>query len=65
MGASAEAADPSPTVAWVVQVHKHRSMKDKVLGRNKLAADDPLFACIERLVRGDARIAQVTVERRA
>ena len=45
VGASAE-ADPSRTVAWVVQVHKKRSMKDRVLGRDKLAADDPLFALI-------------------
>jgi hypothetical protein len=65
IGASAEAADPSPSVAWVVQVHRNRSMKDKVLGRNKMAADDPLFALIERLVRGDSRIEQVTVQRDA
>ena len=65
IGASAEAADPPPTVAWVVQVHKNRSMKDKILGRNKMAGDDPLFALIERLVRGDSKIEQVTVERDA
>ena len=65
IGASADAPDPTPTVEWVVQVHKHRSMKDKVLGRNKMAADDPLFALIERLVREDGRIEQVTVKRDA
>jgi hypothetical protein len=61
VGASAEAADPTPTVAWIVQVHKDRSMKDKILGRSKIAADDPLFALIEQIVRGDSRIQQVTV----
>ena len=65
VGASAEPADRPPAVAWVVQVHKHRSMKDKIFGRNKMAGDDPLFALIERLVRGGARIEQVTVERDA
>ena len=30
VGASAEAADPTPTVAWIVQVHKDRSMKDTI-----------------------------------
>ena len=65
IGASADAADPFPTVAWVVQVHKNRSLKDKVLGRNKMAADDPLFALIERIVRGDSRIECVAVERHA
>ena len=63
VGASADAADPTPTVEWVVQVHKNRSMKDKVLGRNKMATDDPLVALIERIVRGDRRIEQVSVTR--
>jgi hypothetical protein len=63
VGASAEAADPTPTVAWIVQVHKDRSMKEKLLGRNKMAADDPLFALIEQIVRGDSRIQQVSVTR--
>jgi hypothetical protein len=63
VGASAEAADPTPTVAWIVQVHKNRSMTDKLLGRNKMAADDPLFALIEKIVRGDSGIEQVSVTR--
>ena len=63
VGASAEAADPTLTVEWIVHVHKNRSMKDKVLGRNKMAADDPLFALIEKIVRGDSRIEQVSVTR--
>ena len=63
VGASAEAADPTATVEWVVQVHKDRSMKEKLLGRNKMAADDPLFAFLEQIVRGDSRIRQVSVTR--
>lgn len=63
VGASADAADPTPTIEWIVQVHKNRSMKDKVLGRNKMAADDPLSALIETVVRGDSRIEQVSVTR--
>jgi hypothetical protein len=63
VGASAEAADPTPTLAWIVQVHKNRSMKEKVLGQNKMAADDPLFALIEKIVRGDSRIEQVSITR--
>ena len=61
VGASADAAEPIPTVEWTVQVHKNRSFKDKVLGRNKMAADDPLFALIEKIVRGDSRIERVSV----
>ena len=63
VGASAEAADATPVVAWVVQVRKDRSLKDKILGRRKMAADDPLFALIEQIVRGDSRIQQVSVTR--
>jgi hypothetical protein len=63
VGASAEAGDPTPTVAWIVQVHKDRSTKEKLLGRNKMAADDPLFALIEQIVRGDSRNQQVSVTR--
>ena len=63
VGASAD-ADPQPRpVEWTVQVHKHRSMTDRLLGRNTMAADDPLFALIERLVRADSTLHQVTVSR--
>src|SRR5215470_977690 len=40
VGASAE-ADASPPLEWIVQVHKHRTFKDKIFGRNKMAEDDP------------------------
>ena len=65
VGASADPAEPTPTVEWIVQVHKNRSIKDKMLGRNKMAADDPLFALIEEIVRGDSRIERVSVTRGA
>ncbi|HSF15783.1 MAG TPA: hypothetical protein VLK65_09525 [Vicinamibacteria bacterium] len=65
VGASADATDTTPSVEWIVQVHKNRSLKDKVLGRNKMAADDPLFTFIERLVRADRRIEQIDVTRDA
>jgi hypothetical protein len=38
-------------------------LKDKLLGRNKLAVDDPLVALIERIVRGDSQISEVSVDR--
>jgi hypothetical protein len=34
-----------------------------MLGRNRLAVDDPLFAMIERTVRGETWIEQVEVTR--
>jgi hypothetical protein len=65
VGASADAEGTTSEVDWMVQVHKRRSLKEKLLGRNRMAADDPLFALIERLVRADKRMAQVSVERDA
>ena len=63
VGASAEVEGSTKDVEWIIQVDKHRTLKDKLLGRNKLAADDPLVALIERLVRADPEIADVSVDR--
>ena len=63
VGASADADGSTSDVEWVVQVHKHRSISDKLFGRNKMAEDDPLMAIIERVMRGDPQIADVSVER--
>jgi hypothetical protein len=63
VGASADADGSTPDVEWVLQVHKHRSMKDKLFGRNKIASDDPLAALIERILRGDPQMSEISVER--
>jgi hypothetical protein len=62
VGASAEADGATTDVEWVVQVHRARSMKDKLLGRNKLSAGDPLCSLIERLVRADTQIELLSVD---
>ncbi|MFT7042847.1 MAG: hypothetical protein ACJAW7_001605 [Candidatus Azotimanducaceae bacterium] len=31
---------------WMLQIHKNRTLKDKLLGRNKLDPDDPFFGRI-------------------
>jgi hypothetical protein len=63
VGASADVDGATPDVEWVIQVHRHRSMKDKLLGRNKMAMDDALVALIERIVRAEPQISDVSVER--
>jgi len=62
VGASADAESLTPDVEWVIQLHKHRSLKDKLLGQNKIAADDPLVVLIEGLVRADPQFFDVSVE---
>jgi len=64
VGAS-DAEGPTTAVEWIVQVHRHRSITDRLFGRNRLADDDPLFAVIERLVRSDRRLREVSVAKRA
>jgi hypothetical protein len=63
VGASGAAEDSGSPIEWTIQVHKNRSTKDRVLGRNKLAVDDPLFAIIERTIRGESSMEQVEVTR--
>jgi hypothetical protein len=62
IGASGE-PDAGGQIAWTVQIHRHRSLRDKLTGANRLAADDPLSALVERLVREEAGAGGVEVSR--
>jgi hypothetical protein len=63
VGASGEPDGPATEIEWTVQIHRHRSFKDKLTGRNRMAPQDPLATLIERLVRGEAGFRDVHVER--
>lgn len=63
VGASADAEGTEPDVDWTVQIEKLRSVKDKLLGRNKMTADDALSALVEKIVRADATIEELLVDR--
>ena len=65
VGASADAESSTREINWILQVHKHRPLKEKILGQNKMAANDPLVALIERIVRADPQISEVSVDRNA
>jgi hypothetical protein len=65
VGASADAENSCLNVEWIVQVHKSRSLKEKLLGRNKITVDDPLFTLIESIIRVDDKIEDVTVDKDA
>jgi hypothetical protein len=62
VGASADADGASP-IEWVIQVHRARSLKDKLFGTNKTAAGDPLAAEIERILQADTEILDLSVDR--
>ena len=65
VGASADAHEPTSEVEWTIQVHKRRSLKDKLLGGNMMSPDDPLSALVERILRADPAITAVEVDRNA
>ena len=62
VGASGEPDDAGP-VDWTIQIHRHRSMTDKLFGRNTHAADDPLTDLVERVVRAAPGFEHIEVDR--
>jgi hypothetical protein len=38
---------------WIVQVEKHRTFLDKLRGKNRMEADDPLCRRIEAIIRSE------------
>jgi len=49
--ASGDAQVTDSEIAWIIQVRKNRSLSEKLLGKNKLTADDPLVGVVERTLR--------------
>lgn len=60
VGASSDLDQPMPR-EWAVQIHRERSLTDRLLGRNKLADDDVVSARIETFIRegGGAQDVQI------
>jgi hypothetical protein len=65
VGASGEPEQPGSDVDWTIQIHKRRSLKDKVTGRNKLNPDDPLTTLIEGYVRAEGTFRDIHVDKAA
>jgi hypothetical protein len=59
-GASAigEPDYPLP-LEWILQIHKQRSLKDKLLGRRRMVADDPFAALVEATLKGEPQFSKV------
>ena len=63
LGASGEWTDANEPTEWTVQLHKQRSLREKVTGANKLTPDDALSAAIEAVIRGNPEFVDVIVTR--
>jgi hypothetical protein len=57
--ASGDVQVTDPERSWIVQIRKNRSLSEKLLGRGKLTADDPLVGVVERALRGAAGIRNI------
>ena len=65
VGASGEISDGTPTTDWIVQIHKKRSLLEKLTGRNEQTDDDLLAGEIASIIRRDASFTKVVVEKNA
>lgn len=65
VGASGEPERSPSDVDWTIQIHKSRSLKDKLTGRNKMSPDEALTALIEGIVRGEPGFRDIHVEKDA
>jgi len=41
-----EIDEASPLIEWLVQIHKSRSLKEKLLGREKIDGNDPFVQLV-------------------
>jgi hypothetical protein len=65
VGASGEPETRDADVEWTIQIHRCRSLKDKVTGKNKLAADDPLTVLVENVMRSEPDFRDIHVDKDA
>jgi hypothetical protein len=66
VGASADATEYTDSdIDWTIQIHRERSLKDRITGANKLTADDRLSRLTENIIRAEPGIQGVEVDRDA
>ena len=61
LGASA-AKDPGGATEWVLQIVKHRSLKERLLGKEAMTANDECVAFFHQMVAGEPRFLNLAVE---
>ena len=64
VGASSDLNQPAPR-EWTIQIHRERSLTDKLFSRNELTDNDALSARIEAFIRESSGAQDVQVDKRA
>jgi hypothetical protein len=62
LGASASDEDEHGQREWVLQIHKHRSVKEKLLGRAKMSQDDECAQYFQGLLGREASFRGVSID---
>jgi hypothetical protein len=47
---------------WILQIDKHRSVKEKLFGNEKMSQDDECAAYFQRLLEGEASFNAISVD---
>ena len=61
LGSSAS-DDDSGDREWILQIEKHRSVKEKLLGRAKMSRDDECAKFFQRLLEREVTFKGVSVD---
>ena len=64
VGASSDLDQPDPR-EWTIQIHRERSLTDKLFGRNRLPDNDSLSVHIEAFIRDSNGAKDVRVDKSA
>ena len=65
VGASGEMDGEALPTDWIVQIDKHRTLLEKLTGKNKLSGDERLTRDIEAIVRKGANPSKIEVDKSA
>jgi len=56
-----EGDDPKSELEWVFQIHKTRTFKEKLLGREKMSINDPCFQFFKKIFENEPAINGVEI----
>ena len=62
IGSSASEEDEDGSREWILQIDKQRSMREKLLGREKMAKDDECASYFQRLLEQEATFRGVEAD---
>jgi len=57
--------NPHKDLEWMFQIHKKRSLVEKLMGKNKMSPADKVLSLIVDSLKGDSSFSDITVEKDA